>query len=54
MAEKKAFLANQKHQDHVPQYGEHGCSANNKKKGHYYEYPSLSHFSDELSLQGKW
>ena len=28
--------------------GEHDCSANNKNNGYYYEYPSLSHFPDEL------
>ena len=48
MVERKAFLANPKHQDHVSQYGEHGSSANNKKNGDYYDYPSLSHFIDEL------
>ena len=29
---------------------EHDCSANNKKNGDYYEYPSLSHFVNELWL----
>ena len=28
--------------------GEHGCNANNKKNADYYEYPSLSLFTDEL------
>ena len=32
MVERKAFLANAKHQDDVSQCGEQGCSANNKKK----------------------
>ena len=45
---KKAFLANPMHQYHVSQSGEHDCHANNKKNGCYYEYPTLSHFSDEL------
>ena len=45
---KKAFLANRKHQYHVSQCGEHDCSAHNKKNGDYYEYPSLSHFMNEL------
>ena len=45
---KKAFLANPKHQYHVSQCGEHDCHANNKKKGDYYAYPSLSHLMDEL------
>ena len=44
--EGKAFLANPKHQDHVSQCGKHDCSANNKKKD-YYEYPNLSHFTNE-------
>ena len=46
MVERKAFLANLKHQDCASQYGEHDCSANNKKNGDYYEYRSLSHFMD--------
>ena len=45
MMERKAFLENQKHQDRASQCGEHDCSANNKKNGYYYEYPSLSHFT---------
>ena len=45
---KKAFLANMKHQYHVSQYGEHDCHANNKKNEDYYEYPSLSQFTDRL------
>ena len=44
---RKTFLANPKHQDRVSQYGEHDCNANNKKNGDYYEYPSLSQFTDE-------
>ena len=27
---------------------------NNKKKGDYFEYPSLSNFTSEHQLQGKW
>ena len=48
MMEGKAFLANPKHQYHVSQCGEHDYSANNKKNGDYYEYPSSSHFANEL------
>ena len=50
----KAFLANQKHQYHVSQYGEKDYCANNKKNGDYYEYPSLSPFSNKLWLKEKW
>ena len=45
---KKAFLAIPKHQYHLSQWGEHDYSANNKRNGDYYGYPSLSHFTDEL------
>ena len=48
MVAKKAFLARPKHQDCVSEYGEHDFSANNKKSGDYYEYPSLSHFTNKL------
>ena len=48
MVERKAILANPKHQDRLSQCKEHDCSANNKKNGDYHEYPSLSHFTDEL------
>ena len=47
MVERKAFLANPKHQYHVSQRGEHDCSAHNKNNGDYNECPSLSHFTDE-------
>ena len=47
MVERKAFLANLDYQHRIPQYGEHDCSANNKKNGDYYENPSLPHFMDE-------
>ena len=45
---KKAFLPNPNHQYDAFQCGEHDCHANNKGNGDYYEYPSLSHFMDEL------
>ena len=32
---KKNFCANPKHQDGVPQSGEHDCSANDKKNWNY-------------------
>ena len=48
MVEKKAFLENRKHQYRVSQCTEHDCGANKKWNGDYYEYPSLSHFMDEL------
>ena len=35
-AGRKVFLRNTKQQYHVTQYGEHSCSANNKKNGDYY------------------
>ena len=53
-AGKKALLANLNHQYCVPQCGEHYCCANNKKNRHCYEYLSLSHFTDDLCLYGKW
>ena len=45
---KKAFLANPKLQYHVSQCRDYDCHAINKKGGDYYEYPSLSHFTNEL------
>ena len=48
MVERKAFLSNPKCQYRVSQYGEQDCSANNKRYGDYYEYPSLTHFTDEF------
>ena len=48
MVERKAFLPNQMQQYRVSQRGDHDCSANNKNNGDYYEYPSSTHFSDEL------
>ena len=47
MVENKAFLTNLKHQYRVFQYGEHDCSANNKKNGDYYECRSSSYFMNE-------
>ena len=44
---KKTFIANPKHQYRVSKNGEHDYCANNKKNGDYYEYPCLSHFTDE-------
>ena len=48
MVDKKAFFANPKHQYRVSQFEKHDYSANNKKGGDYYHYPSLSHFADKL------
>ena len=48
MVERKAFVANPKHQYNVSQKGKHDCSTHNKKEGDYYAYPSLSNFLDEL------
>ena len=47
MVEKKAFFANPKHQDRVPQCREHDCNANNKKDKDYYEYQNVPYFTDE-------
>ena len=35
IVEKKSFLANQKHQCHVSEWGAHDCSAHNKRNGDY-------------------
>ena len=48
MVERKTVLANPKLQNCVSQRGEHDCSAHNKKNGDYYEYPSLTEFTDEF------
>ena len=48
MVGRKAFLAKQKHQYLVSQYGEHDYSATNAIIGDYNEYPSLFHLMDEL------
>ena len=42
-----SFSSNPKHQYHLSQCGEHDWSAQKKKCGAYYEYPSLSHFTYE-------
>ena len=47
MVERKAFLANAKHQCRVSQSGEHDYSAHNKKNADYNAYPTLHHFIDE-------
>ena len=47
MAERKAFLANPKDHHRLSQQGEHDYSAHSKKNEGYYEYPSLSHFTNE-------
>ena len=47
MAEGKAFYANPKHQYRASQLGEHDCSARNKKYRDYYDYPHLSHSTNE-------
>ena len=47
MTERKAFLANPKHQYRASQYGEHNYSAPKEKNGDYCEYPSLTHFKDK-------
>ena len=48
MVKIKAFPANPKLQCCVSQWGEHNCSAHNRKNKDYYEYPSLFHFTDEI------
>ena len=50
MVERKASLENPKHQYHVCEWGEHDCSAHNKKGGDYYQYLSLTHFKGKLWL----
>ena len=47
MVERKAFLANPKHQYRVSQYGEHDCSTYNEKNEDYNWYPSLPYFTDK-------
>ena len=54
MVERKAFIANPKHQYHASQYGEHDCSTHNKKNKDCYEYPSLTYFMDEHQFYAKW
>ena len=50
--ERKAFLANPNHQYRVSQLKELNCSAHNKKKGDYYEHPSLSHSMININYKG--
>ena len=47
MVERKAFLTNLMHQNRVSQWEEHDCSAYKKKNRDCYEYPTLSHFTNE-------
>ena len=51
MVERKVFLANPRHQYRVSRWEEHDCSAYNKKNGDDYEYPSLSHFMDNINCE---
>ena len=46
----KAFLTNPMHQHLGSQWGQHDCSANNKKNWDCYKYQSLPHFLGKLSL----
>ena len=48
MVKRKVFLANPKNQYYVSHSGEQDSSAPKKKIEDYYEYPSLSQFTDEL------
>ena len=45
--EKKAFLANPKHQCHASQWGEYDCSKHNKKNIDYYKHLSLTHVMNQ-------
>ena len=47
MVERKALLANPKHQYHASQWGEHDCGAHNKENTDYHEHPSLTYFTEE-------
>ena len=44
---ERSFSFKFKASKRVPQCGEHDCSAHNENNGDYYDYPSLSHFTDE-------
>ena len=48
MVERNAFLANPKHEFYASQRAEYDCSANNRRNEDFYEFPSLSHFINEL------
>ena len=41
---KKSFSCKSEASNHVYQCRKHDCSANNKKNGDYYDFPSLSDF----------
>ena len=45
--ERKSFSCKSQASNHVPQCGEHDSSAHNENNGDFYDYPSLSHFTDE-------
>ena len=47
MVKRKDFHAKPKQQYRVSQYGEDDDSAHNRKNRDYYEYPGLTHFTDE-------
>ena len=47
MVERKALPANAKYKYLVSQSEERDCSAYSKKNKDYYEYQSLSHFTDK-------
>ena len=49
MVERKASIANLKHQYHVFQCREHDCNVNNKNNEDYYEYPRLPHSQVNVS-----
>ena len=46
--ERKAFVANPKHQYHVSQWGEQVYGAHSQKNEDYYDNPSLSHSMNEF------
>ena len=48
MVERKAFLADPRHQYRVSQWEEHDFGANNEKNGDYNDYQSSSHFINQL------
>ena len=47
MVEKKAFLADPKHQYRVSLCVEHDCIAHNEKNKDYHKHPSSTHFTNE-------
>ena len=54
MVERNVFPADQTHQYRISQWGENDCIADNKKNGDYYEYRSLTHFTDKFWFYRKW